>query len=91
MWVSKPDSPRGLIESLDITQFLGEWCPNLFAANRAMIFELLYELHRINFFSLTYTHKPQRASDMESAVLTVLSDRKISHRYREALNHKLEL
>lgn len=52
---------------------------------------LLGELHAINFFSLTYTHKPQRASDMENAVEKRLSDPNISARYRKALQFKRDM
>ncbi len=88
-----PDDPQIIIsESIDITYCLGGPCPNLFPENQVeQIKQLLEELHEINYFSLTYTHAPQRASDMVNAVQTVLSKPNISSRYREALNHKLEL
>ena len=91
--ISTPDDPQIVIpESIDITYCLGGPCPNLFPEdNVEQIKQLLEELHEINYFSLTYTHTPQRASDMEGAVLNVLSNPENSSRYRGALNHKLEL
>ena len=81
-----------LTESLTITNFLGDFNQDLLPADRANdIKQLLNELHDINYFSLTYTHKPQRASDMERAVHNVLADPRISSRHREALYYKLDV
>ena len=85
--IQTPDDPRTIIpESIDITYCLGGPCPNLFPEDHVeQVKQLLEELHEINYFSLTYTHAPQRASDMEGSVLNVLSKPDISSRYREAL------
>lgn len=76
-------------ESLDITYYFGEFYPTLFPSHlNEEIKDLLHELHSINYFSLTYTHKPQRASDMMSQVTSLLSQEEISERYRKALEFK---
>lgn len=82
-----------LTESLDITAFLGEhYYPTLYPPPFAtQIKSLLAELHDIGYFSLTYTHKPQRAMDMEHSVHNVLADTQISARYRRALEGKLDV
>ncbi|KAJ9608654.1 hypothetical protein H2200_006425 [Cladophialophora chaetospira] len=89
---SKSQLEAALTESLEITYFLAEQYPSLFP-NRQIdqIKTLLAELHDINYFSLTYTHKPQRAADMENAVHQVLADPKISNHYRSALEYKLKV
>lgn len=79
-------------ESVDITYFLAKHFPSLCPPHLSkQIRRLLAELHDINYFSLTYTHKPQRASDMENSVLKLLSDPAISSRWREALKFKLDV
>ncbi|OAL27736.1 hypothetical protein AYO22_03402 [Fonsecaea multimorphosa] len=81
-----------LSESVDITYFLAERFPSLCPPHLSQqIRRLLAELHDINYFSLTYTRKPQRASDMENSVLSLLSDPAISSRWREALKFKLDV
>ena len=81
-----------LSESLDIAYFLAEHCPTLRPPHLTeQIEKLLTELHDINYFSLTYTHKPQRAADMENSVHKVLAGSDISERYRKALEFKLEV
>lgn len=81
-----------LTESLDITYFLAEHYPGLCPERHIdQIKSLLAELHDINYFSLTYTHKPQRAADMEGAVIKVLAKSDLSEHYRKALEYKLEM
>ncbi len=82
-----------MTESVDITYFLSEhYFPSLVPVQfREHVKQLLLELHDLNYFSLTYTHKPQRAADMEKSVLKALYDPAISNRYREALKFKLEV
>lgn len=81
-----------LTESLDITNLLAIHYPSLCPASLAgQIKILLAELHDINYFSLTYTHKPQRAVDMEDSVHQALTGPNVSERYRKALEYKLEV
>jgi glutathione S-transferase len=90
--LSSPVLKTPISESVDITYFLAERVPALCPPHLSLqIRQLLAELHDINYFSLTYTHKPQRASDMENSVLTLLSDLAISDRWREALKFKLDV
>ncbi|OAP60325.1 hypothetical protein AYL99_05327 [Fonsecaea erecta] len=90
--LSGPKTSQILTESVDITYFLAGRFPSLCPPHLAEpIRRLLAELHDINYFSLTYTRKPQRASDMENAVLTRLADPEISTRWRKALEFKLEV
>ncbi|KIM96717.1 hypothetical protein OIDMADRAFT_182909 [Oidiodendron maius Zn] len=83
---------RNITDSIDITAYFGKYYPCLYPMEFSNeIGSLLGELHAINFFSLTYTHKPQRASDMENAVEKRLSDPNISARYRKALQFKRDI
>ncbi len=83
---------QALTESVDITHLLAKHYPSLSPALLAdQIKTLLAELHDINYFSLTYTHKPQRAVDMENSVHKVLDGANVSERYRKALEYKLEV
>ncbi|OQV04058.1 Glutathione S-transferase, domain-containing protein [Cladophialophora immunda] len=83
---------KPLTESVDITYFLAQRFPSLCPPHLSpQIQRLMAELHDINYFSLTYTHKPQRAADMENSVLKLLSDPTISPRWRQALEFKLEV
>jgi hypothetical protein len=79
-------------ESVDITYVLAEFYPALLPTRLSEdIKGLLAELHSINYFSLTYAEKPQRASDMENSIQGLLSDQSISKRHHEALKFKLEV
>jgi glutathione S-transferase len=90
--LSFPVLKTPISESVNITYFLAERVPALCPSHLSrQIRHLLAELHDINYFSLTYTHKPQRASDMENSVLTLLSDPATSDRWREALKFKLDV
>lgn len=81
-----------ITESLEITQFLGQFCPELYPKHLSdSITSLMDELHQITYFSLTYTKSPQRASHMENGVKKLLSDPDISDRYRKALEFKLRV
>lgn len=81
-----------ITESLEITHILGRFCPILYPEHLSNhITGLLDELHRITYFSLTYTKSPRRASDMENSVKSLLSDPRISDRYRKALEFKLRV
>ena len=92
----RPGWPRNLsenlTESLDITYHFRPCSEALWPAEKVdQMQNLLHELHEINYFALTYTHKPQRPIDMENAVLRRLEDREITPRHREALKYKLEM
>ncbi|KIX09698.1 uncharacterized protein Z518_00779 [Rhinocladiella mackenziei CBS 650.93] len=72
-----------------MTQYLHEYYPSLYPSHLAVqINKLLAQLHEINYFSLTYTRRPDRASDMLNAVEKRLADPGISKKYRTALEHK---
>lgn len=75
-----------ITESVDIAYFLSEYFPGLCQIHLSeQTKQLLTELHDINYFSLTYTHNPQRAS-----VKKLLSEPGISCGHREALKFKFE-
>jgi hypothetical protein len=81
-----------LDESLDITEFLGQFHPKLYPSHlQDTINALLRQLHDIRFFALTYARAPQRAQDMEDAVKKRLADPTISETYRKALEYKLAM
>jgi hypothetical protein len=52
---------------------------------------LLQELHSINYFSLTFSTKPQVAASLEGGVLELLEHGDITDRHREVLKYKLEV
>ena len=81
-----------ITESLDISRYFSTFYPTLIPSHLSSeIDSLLRSLHSINYFSLTYTHKPQRASDMEGGVLKLLERDDISERYQKALEFKLRV
>ena len=87
-----PDKGVSITESLDITYYLLRFYPDLSPFHiSGEIRKLLDELHRINYFSLTYTRRPDRASAMLNAVEERLADPTISERYRNALKYKREV
>ncbi|KAL2426902.1 hypothetical protein ABEF95_002157 [Exophiala dermatitidis] len=87
-----PGQQTPLTESLDITYLLAEHYPFLIPRELSdEIKSLLAELHNINYFSLSYTHKPQRAEDMVRNIQKRLDDPDVSDRWRRALEYKLEI
>ncbi|KAJ4535526.1 hypothetical protein HRR80_006004 [Exophiala dermatitidis] len=87
-----PGAEAPLAESLDITYLLAQHYPFLIPRELSdEIKSLLAELHNINYFSLSYTHKPQRAEDMVSNIQKRLDDPDVSDRWRRALEYKLEM
>jgi hypothetical protein len=83
---------EAITDSLDITYHLRQCCPDLWPLDRTDEIEaLLREVHAIGYWSLTYSYKPQRASEIESAALRRLKDPYISTRHRDALKYKLDL
>ena len=86
--------PHGtsMTESLDMTLLLCQIYPSLCPPHLSIqIRSLLGDLHAINYFSLTYTHVPQRVFDLENMIKAKLANPGIPERYREALELKLEL
>ena len=71
-----------------VSNFRPTMCPPKIADK---IVELLAKLHMINYFSLTYTNRPQRSVDMLNGVEALLADPNISDRYRRALEFKREV
>ncbi|KEF60676.1 uncharacterized protein A1O9_02237 [Exophiala aquamarina CBS 119918] len=84
---------RSLTDSLDITVFLAErYLPTLMPTHIAdQSRSLLEEIHDINYFSLTYTHKEHRVAEMQDAMKAACSNPDMSDRHRKALEDKLQV
>lgn len=82
-----------LTDSLDITIFLAErYLPTLMPAHLVdQIRSLLDEVHDINYFSLTYTHKEDLVLEMENAMKEACALPNMTDRHRRALESKLEV
>jgi glutathione S-transferase len=84
--------PESIHESLDITTYIMERYPTLAPKSHyGDTMRLLQELHSINYFSLTFSTKPQVAASLEGGVLELLEHGDITDRHREALKYKLEM
>ena len=83
---------KPITESLEITRHFRDLYPSLWQTSLSQqIDALLTDLHNLNYFSLTYSHKLLRATDMEKAVLQRLANPDITSRYRQALEFKLKV
>jgi glutathione S-transferase len=79
-------------DSLKITRFFASKYPDLMPAEHADELErYLDELHNLNYFSLSFGHRPEMAHNFEDALKARLADPSISDRHRSALEHKHEL
>lgn len=77
-------------ESVDITYEIAKSYPSLLPTEHEKeIKRLVGALHNINFFSLTFTGKPQSAQG-NIAFLKQQLDKDISERYRKAIHHKIQ-
>jgi hypothetical protein len=76
-------------DSLQITLFLSQYYPRMIPASRNdEVATLLAELHAINYYSLTFSGKPETVEGIDKAVEQRLEGN-ISDRYRQALKFKL--
>ena len=83
---------RPITDSLDITFYACERYPSLRPAeHREEIDRLLRELHDINFFSLSFTRRPQMATGFAKGVQEKMDRSDISPQYRSALEYKLTM
>ena len=88
--VAPPAAP--LADSLAITYYLAQFYPMLIpAAYKSEIRELLEELHTLNFFTLSFSNRPQPAQALKNAAHNLLARKDISEPYRDALNYKLKV
>ncbi|KIM94739.1 hypothetical protein OIDMADRAFT_21372 [Oidiodendron maius Zn] len=72
--------------------FIVERYPQLLpTSHRTQLYQLLRELHSINYFSVSFPDKPQVAEAIKTAVLNRLEQPRLSQRYRNALQYKLEV
>ena len=77
-------------ESVDITFHIAESYPSLIPASHEQeIKRLVRELHKISFFSLTFTGKPQ-TQQTGLQLLEGKLEGDISDRYRAAIKHKMK-
>lgn len=85
--------PKPIQDSLDITLYIAERYPDLMPqSHKDEIIHLLQELHSINYFSLSFSGKPEIANAvLRDPVLQLLERPDISERYRDALRYKLKM
>jgi hypothetical protein len=84
------DAP--MADSLKMTFYMGSKYPDLIPdAHAAEIRQFLINLHRLNYFSLSFPDRPGVAQYIQNAVLQRLEDKGISDRYRKALEFKLNV
>ncbi|KAJ5149555.1 hypothetical protein N7448_001133 [Penicillium atrosanguineum] len=83
---------KPLAESQDITLYIAEHYPRLLPlALRNEIIQRLSDLHTINYFSLSFTGRPDVALGLKNRVIKALQDPKSSAKYQELLKHKLSI
>ena len=77
-------------DSVDITYFFASRYPSLVPKEHERdVKKLLADLHDINFFSLTFTGKPEmQQKNIASLQKTMEGD--VSERYRNAIEHKIQ-
>jgi glutathione S-transferase len=73
-------------DSLKITLFMAQFYPSMIPNKE--VEALLRELHAINYYSLTFTGKPETVEGIDEALEKRL-DGDIDDRYRDAINFKL--
>jgi hypothetical protein len=79
-------------ESLDISYYIAKQYPSLLPeSHKDQIFELLNELHNINFFALTFGSTPVVSTDKKVAVDEKLAQPGISEKYHQALEDKKKM
>ena len=72
--------------------FIVERYPQLLpTSHKTQLYHLLRELHSINYFSVSFPDKPHAAEGIKTAVLKRLEQPRLSQRYRNALQYKLEV
>ncbi|KAH8658333.1 hypothetical protein BX600DRAFT_468996 [Xylariales sp. PMI_506] len=85
------NSGKPIPDSLAITKFIAQTYPTLIPPSHTdEITGLLRDLHAINFFSLTFTGKPQGVSKSKDILQKKLEDGSISDRYRKAIAVKID-
>lgn len=79
-------------DSVDITYFIADRHPSLLPSEKEeAIRKLMSDLHAINFFSLTFTDKPQMQQQSASFLEAKLStESDMSEQYRKAIQNKIE-
>lgn len=79
-------------DSVDITYFFADRYPSLLPSdNSENLRRLMSDLHAINFFSLTFTGKPQMQQGSADFLENKLaSENGMSGRYRKAIEEKIE-
>ncbi|KUJ08945.1 uncharacterized protein LY89DRAFT_598871 [Mollisia scopiformis] len=81
--------PKPIADSLDITYYITTQYPGLVPeSNKDQLIELLKELHRINFFSLSFGSRVGAVNAQKTAVEAKLAQTDISAKYRKALEYK---
>ncbi|KAF2171448.1 hypothetical protein M409DRAFT_18565 [Zasmidium cellare ATCC 36951] len=84
------DGQETIPDSLAITKFLAQTDSSLIpASHQTEIVDLLEELHKINFFTLIFSNKPEVPRQSKAALKQLLAG-DISERYAEAIKGKIE-
>ncbi|KAH8683737.1 hypothetical protein BGZ61DRAFT_456240 [Ilyonectria robusta] len=84
--------PENIKDSLDITHFIAKSYPSLIPATHSeQITRLLFKLHDMNYFSLSFAGRPIVAASIVAGVEKRLQQTDNSERYRKALESKLDM
>ncbi|KAK5995683.1 hypothetical protein PT974_04100 [Cladobotryum mycophilum] len=87
--LTSPSLPQSIIDSVKITHFLVDLFPDLApASHRELILQLIDEIHSVNFFSLSFTKRPEIQYGIRDLIKGKMEE-DISPRYRQALEYKL--
>lgn len=87
--MTSPSLPEPMTDSLPITYHICELYPHLAPApHKELSYRLLKELHAIQFLSLSFTPRQNRAGGITIAIQKLLERDDISEKYREALEWK---
>ncbi|KAK2685464.1 hypothetical protein QWA68_015698 [Fusarium oxysporum] len=84
--------PENVNDSLDITHLIAKSYPSLIPETHSEdITRLLFKLHDMNYFSLSFPGRPIVATSLVAAVEKRLRQTDISEKYRKALEFKLDV
>lgn len=81
-----------MAQTTAISEYIAARYPELLPVEyEAKIREMVHKMHEMNFFTLSFKGSPKLASGFADAALVRLADKRISDKYRIALEYKLEM
>ena len=92
--LTSPALDKPIADSLEITHYLASLYPALIPSNHASeITRLLHDLHALNYFSLSFSGRPQAVQGVKAEVQKRMDGDMgpASERYRSALEYKMSM